>query len=127
MVEEGNTQIPQLWRADLYEGITPDGQRFLLPVTQPLQANRNTYHETLSDAVKLARKKWITVESDKDHKCFNVSCEKAMKTEPDNWPECDFVDVLEKAFRGRIICTSKDVLIKLKKPSRRDISEDYDE
>lgn len=127
LVEEGHSQIPGLWRADLYEGITPEGQPFLLPVTQPLQANRNTYHETLTDAVKLARKKWITVESDKVHQCFDVSCEKTMKAEPDGWSECDFSDVLEDAFRGRIICTDKDVRAKLKRPSRREINEDDEE
>ena len=55
------------------------------------------------------------------------SCEKAMKVEPDGWSNCDFADVLEEAFQGRIICTGRDVLIKLKNPSRREISEDYDE
>ena len=127
LVEEGHSQIPGLWRADLYEGITPEGQSFLLPVTQPLQANKNTYHETLTEAVKLARKKWITVESDKVHQCFDVSYEKTMKAEPDGWSDCDFSDVLEEAFRGRIICTDKDVRAKLKRPSRREINEDDDE
>ena len=50
-----------------------------------------------------------------------------MKVEPDGWSNCDFADVLEEAFQGRIICTGRDVLIKLKNPSRREISEDYDE
>lgn len=127
LVEEGHSQIPGLWRADLYEGVTTEGQPFLLPVTQPLQANKNTYHETLTDAVKLARKKWITVESDKAHQCFDVSCEKAMKAEPDGWSDCDFSDVLEEAFRGRIICTDKDVMAKLKRPSRREINENDEE
>jgi len=127
LVEERSSHIPGLWRADLYEGSTQDGQSFLLPVTQPLQASRNTYHETLTDAVKLARKKWVTVESDKVNQCFDVSCAKSMKAEPDGWSDCDFVDVLEAAFRGRIICTDMDVLTKLKKPSRREISEDDDE
>ena len=128
LVEEGHSQIPGLWRADLYEGVTTEGQPFLLPpVTQPLQANKNTYHETLTDAVKLARKKWITVELNKAHQCFDVSCEKAMKAEPDGWSDCDFSDVLEEAFRGRIICTDKDVMAKLKRPSRREINENDEE
>ena len=124
VVEDEAIEIQNLWRADLYEGRKLDGQRFVLPVTLPLYSDQTDWHDTLSQAVRLARKKWITVESDKTNKCFNVTSEKPIKAGQDDWPDDEFSDLLEQAFHGRIIYTRKDAVAKLKKPARRNISED---
>ena len=128
VVEDEGIEIQNLWRADLYEGRKPDGQRFVLPVTLPMYADKTDWYDSLSQAARLARKKWITVKSDKVNKCFDVTSEKAVKAGQDDWPDDEFSDLLEQAFHGRIIYTSKDAVTKLKKPSsRRNISEDFEE
>ena len=61
VVEDEGIEIQNLWRADLYEGRKPDGQRFVLPVTLPMYADKTDWYDSLSQAARLARKKWITV------------------------------------------------------------------
>lgn len=127
VVEDEGIEIQNLWRADLYEGRKLDGQRFVLPVTLPMYSDKTDWHDSLSQAVRLARKKWIAVESDKVNKCFEVTSEKPMKVGQDDWLDDEFADLLEKAFHGRMIYTRKDVVTRLKKSSRREISEDFEE
>ena len=126
VVEDEGIDIQNLWRADLYEGIRPDGQRFVLPVTLPTWTDKTDWHDSLTQAVKLARKKWVTVEADKVNQCFDVTSEKPMKAGPDDWIDDEFSDVLELAFQGHIIYTRKEAMTKLRKPSRREISEDFE-
>jgi hypothetical protein len=126
VVEDGDIDIPNLWRADLYEGIRPDGQRFILPVTLPIYVDATDWHDSLTHVVKLARKKWISVKSDKSNHCFDVISEKPIKMTEDAWPMGEFESLLELAFYGRIIYTLKEAVTKLRKPSRREINEDDD-
>jgi hypothetical protein len=45
VVEEEGIEFPNLWRADLYEGLKRNGQRFVLPVTLPLLCNKTDWHD----------------------------------------------------------------------------------
>jgi hypothetical protein len=127
VVEEEGIEFPNLWRADLYEGLKRNGQRFVLPVTLPMQINKTDWHDTLTQAARLARKKWITVESDKPRGRFDVTSRQLITEEADDWADDEFANVLEQAFEGRIIYTRNDALAKLKKPPRRENIEDYDD
>lgn len=126
VIEDDGVEVQNLWRADLFEGIRPDGQRFVLPVTLPMYSDKTDWHDSLTQAVRLARKKWVTVESDKINKCFEVTSEKPMKVGPDDWNDCEFSDLLEQAFHGRIVYTRQEAVTKLRRPSRREISEDFE-
>lgn len=127
VVEGGHVRIPKLWRADLYEGVWANGRSFVLPVTFPVEGGNMDWYDTLTYAVSLARKQWMTVTADKNQGCFRVMPEKKRMPEPQEWPECEFAELVEFAFYGRIILTAEDAIAKLPKKPRREVSEEFDE
>lgn len=127
VVEEGLVHIPKLWRADLYEGIWQNGRSFVLPVTFPVEGGHMDWYDTLTYAVSLARKQWVTVASDKNQGCFLVTPEKKHLAAPEVWPDCEFAELVELAFYDRIILSREDAIAKLPKKARREVSEEMDE
>lgn len=119
-------RISGLWRADLYEAMYEDGRIFIIPVTYPLPGKEGWF-ETLSEAVKLARKQWVTIESDRDQFCYQVYTEpKKKRAEPD-WLGCDFGDLVESAFADRIVTTCDQARKKWPRSAKRSISESFEE
>ena len=127
VVEKSHLRIPKLWRADIFEGIWPNGRSFVLPVTFPVDCSHMDWYDSLSYAVKLARKQWVTVASDKENGRFDVTPEKKAWPEPGEWPKCEFAELVELAFFDHIILSREDAIAKMPLKTRRIVSEDFSE
>ena len=111
-------RIPRLWQADLYEGVQENGTSFVLPVTYPLPGCE-TWYESLSNVVQLARKQWVSIESDKEQACYNLLPSKKKWQALPAWLEATFAEVVEFAFLDRIITTGDEAKARLPKTSKR--------
>lgn len=126
VAEDNEIRIPKLWRADLYEAIRPDGRSFVLPNTFPLHGSKTDWYDTMADAVKLARKQWVLVTSDKEEGCFVIAPERRRQAEASEWPECEFSELVEQAFADRILLIRDDARKLLPRSARRNVDE-FDE
>lgn len=63
---------------------------------------RNPWHESLAQAVERAKSVWIRISANKDLGGYDV-CEAAAKLPDPVWPDTTMDELLETAFRGRII------------------------
>ncbi|MDF1481085.1 hypothetical protein [Extensimonas sp. H3M7-6] len=79
-------RVPRLWQADLYQGIYENGNTFILPVTHPLMGYE-TWYSSLSRAVKLDRKDWISIESDREQARYNIHSNKKRWITTPEWPD----------------------------------------
>ncbi len=83
----------------LYPGIYTSGTVFLTAVVQPDSEGKwNNWHESLSLAVNVSRKKWVRLEADMTAQSYNVIEAEADFGEPD-WPELTMQQYLDKAFK----------------------------
>lgn len=119
-------RVPRLWQADLYQGVHENGSTFVLPVTHPL-TGFETWYSSLSRAVKLARKDWISIESDRDQACYNIHAAKKNWAAAPDWSDDSFSDVIELAFFDRIISTVAEARSRLPHKAKRRIEETFDE
>jgi hypothetical protein len=117
----------ELWRAELYEAVYDDGQTFVIPVTYP-RPGKEGWGETLTEAVHLATKQWVSIESDHENCRYLISADaKKWRAEP-NFCGCDFGDLIDLAFEGRIITTREQAFeLWPRKRRRRTISESYED
>ena len=97
-------QISELIQAvDLFTAIDRQNNVFLIPVPRPGESGaRNPWHESLFQAVELARESWIRIDANMAMGGYNVFEAQVSLPEPD-WPEHDIHKLVEVAFRGKII------------------------
>lgn len=120
-------RISVLWRADLYEAMYEDGRVIVIPVTYPLPGKEGWFN-TLTEAVKQARKQWVSIESDRDQGCYQVHTEPKKKRADADWLGCDFGDLVEHAFADRIITTCEQARKKWPQfSSKRTVTEAYED
>ena len=83
---------------------------FLIPVPLPtFDGRRNSWGDSLAEAVKIAETKWVRLSANMAAGCYNIHVATALKDEP-MWPNLTFAELLQIAYRGRII-SSPDHLV----------------
>ena len=104
--EEVASVLGGLVRAvELYTGIDRQNNVFFIPVPLPgPNGTRNPWHESLLQAVIRARSAWLRITANKDLGGYDIYEASANLPEP-IWPSATLEELLEVAFRGRIITT----------------------
>jgi hypothetical protein len=88
---------------ELYAVIDRQNNPYLIPVPLPgPNGVRNSWHESLLQAVLPARLVWLRISANMDLKGYDIFEAAASLPEP-IWPETTMDELLEVAFRGRII------------------------
>jgi hypothetical protein len=91
---------------ELYAAIDRQNNVFFIPVPLPgLNGTRNPWHESLLQAVIRARTIWLRITANKDLGGYDIYEATAKLPEP-TWPDTTLDQLLEIAFRGRIITDS---------------------
>jgi hypothetical protein len=104
--EEVASVLGTLVRAvELYVAIDRQNNLFLIPVPLPGgKGVRNSWHESRLQAVIRARSVWLRICSNDASKGYDIYEATASLPEP-NWPDITLDELLEIAFRGRILAT----------------------
>jgi hypothetical protein len=88
---------------ELYTAIDRQNNLFFIPVALPgPRGVRNPWHESLLQAVMRAKFIWLRISANKDLGGYDIFEATAKLPEP-TWPETTMEELLEIAFRGRII------------------------
>ena len=88
---------------ELYAVIDRQNNPYLVPIPLPGPSGvRNSWHESLLQAVLSARLVWLRISANMDLKGYDIFEAAANLPEP-IWPETTMDELLEVAFRGRII------------------------
>ena len=89
--------------AVLHVAVDRVGNAFLIPVMLPDErGNRNPWHDSLAQAVKLAQEKWVRVQANRASGHYDVIVATAELSEP-TWPTESVDTLVDIAFRGRTI------------------------
>lgn len=92
---------------ELYAAIDRQNNPFLIPIPLPgPNGVRNPWHESLAQAVERAKVVWLRISANKDLGGYDIYEATAKLPDP-AWPDITMDELLEIAFRGRII-TSPD-------------------
>ena len=87
----------------VYVSVYATGSPFLLAVPQPdMEGKWNNWHQSLSEAVDVAKKKWIRLEPDKIAQGYNIIYAAGSFGEPE-WPNMTIDQYIETAFKSRQI------------------------
>lgn len=127
VIEQEGVRIPKLWRANLFEGMTQEGQRFILPITFLLNGGQTSWSESWEAIIAKARHRWIKVKADKEQECFDITQQRKHQASGIDWPDDDFADLIHQAFRGRMITSSDAAIAKLQRTSCREAIEEMDD
>ncbi len=93
----------QALAVELYVAIDRQNNPFLIPIPLPgPNGVRNRWHESRLQAVEKAKSVWIRISSNKDLGGYDIFEATAKLPDPD-WPGITLDELLEVAFRGRII------------------------
>jgi hypothetical protein len=85
---------------------------FLWPLTVPEEMGRgNPWHSTAWQAYELAKTNWTRMASDRHLQAYRIYQAEGQLPEPD-WPNKTLSELLEIAFRGRIIDVEDHPIIK---------------
>ena len=89
----------------LHTAIDRQNNVFLIPVPLPGESgNRNPWHESLAQAVELAKTKWVRIAANMHMGAYDVCEAQAPLPEPE-WPEHNIEVLIQVAFRGKIIAS----------------------
>ena len=104
VVPEVAQEISELVRpVMLHAAIDRQNNVFLIPVPLPGEdGTRNPWHESLAQAVELAKLKWIRITANMHVGGYDVYEAEGELPEPE-WPEHDIDALVQVAFRGKII------------------------
>ena len=91
------------WVANLFEGIRPNGQSFLLPVTLPKQGYQRSWYESLCEVVDEARQGWVKVTTNYDACIHELTRVKYRSPVEPQWPNWSVEDWVTEAFSTRLI------------------------
>ena len=87
----------------MFTAIDRQNNLFLIPVPLPAEdGTRNSWHESLAQAVEHAKLKWIRIAANMHTKAYDVYEALGVLEEPE-WPEYEIETLLAVAFRGKII------------------------
>jgi len=90
---------------ELYAVIDRQNNPYLIPIPLPgPNGVRNPWHESLLQAVLRARLVWLRISANKDLGGYDIFEAAASLPEP-IWPDTTMDELLEVAFKGRIITT----------------------
>ena len=88
---------------ELYAAIDRQNNPFLIPIPLPgPNGVRNSWHESLAQAVERAKVVWLRITANKDLGGYDIYEATAKLPDP-IWPDITMDELLEIAFRGRII------------------------
>jgi len=88
---------------ELYAAIDRQNNPFLIPIPLPgPNGVRNPWHESLAQAVERAKVVWLRISANKDLGGYDIYEATAKLPDP-VWPDVTMDELLEIAFRGRII------------------------
>ena len=91
------------WVANLFEGIRPNGESFLLPVTLPKQGYQRSWHESLCEVVDEARRGWVKVTTNYEACIHELRRVKYRSPVEPQWPNWSVEDWITEAFSTRLI------------------------
>jgi hypothetical protein len=93
----------QVRAVELHAAIDRQNNPFLIPIPLPgPNGVRNPWHESLAQAVERARIVWLRISANKDLGGYDIYEATAKLPDP-VWPDITMDELLEIAFRGRII------------------------
>jgi len=85
---------------------------FLIPVPLPTpDGRRNSWSESLAQAVKISETRWVRLSSNMPGGCYTLHVATALNDEP-TWPDLGFGEIIEIAYRGRIISSPEHLVIR---------------
>ena len=89
----------------LHASIDRNNNVFLIPVPLPDESGkRNPWHESLAQAIEHAKSKWIRINANMGTGAYDIHQALAELPEPE-WPLYSIDQLIEVAFRGKIITT----------------------
>jgi hypothetical protein len=98
--------------ATLYTATSRQGTLFLWPVKLPGPDGKlMDWHRSAGEAAELAKQKWLRVRANKSLGAYEISEAFGKLPEP-TWPELPFEEILEIAFRDRLVDRPDHPLIK---------------
>ena len=87
----------------LHAAIDRQNNPFLIPVPLPGEdGNRNPWHESLAQAVELAKTQWLRISANMAMGAYDVFVAEGPLPDPE-WPELTIDVLIQVAFRGKII------------------------
>lgn len=93
----------QVRPVELHAAIDRQNNPFLIPIPLPgPNGVRNRWHESLAQAVERSKSVWLRVSANKDLGGYDIFEATAKLPDP-VWPDITMDELLEVAFRGRII------------------------
>ena len=93
----------QVRAVELYAAIDRQNNPFLIPIPLPgPNGVRNRWHESLAQAVERAKSVWIRISANKDLGGYDIFEATAKLPDP-VWPDITMDELLEVAFKGRVI------------------------
>jgi hypothetical protein len=96
----------------LYVGVTRDGNPFVWLVNMPLPDGRlDTWSQSAHAGANLAKTHWVRIKSNRDLGAYEVLQATNLKDEP-SWPELSFKELVNLAFRGKVIDSLDHVVIR---------------
>jgi len=88
----------------LHAAIDRQNNVFLIRVPLPDETGtRNPWHESLAQAVELAKSKWVRIDANRQVGAYDVSIAQSEKLPEPEWPAHDIDALVRVAFRGKII------------------------
>ena len=105
--------LPELQRAvTLVAAIDRRGNPFLVPVPLPGEDGRsNPWHISLAAVVALSEKKWVRCIANMKAGGYEAYVATGQLADPE-WPDMTFEELMEIAFRGRVIESAEHPLIR---------------
>ena len=93
----------QVRPVELYAAVDRQNNPFLIPIPLPgPNGVRNRWHESLAQAVERSKSVWLRVSANKELGGYDIFEATAKLPDP-VWPDITMDELLEVAFRGRII------------------------
>ena len=93
----------QVRPVELHAAIDRQNNPFLIPIPLPgPNGVRNRWHESLAQAVERAKSVWLRISANKDLGGYDIFEATAKLPDP-VWPDTTMDELLEVAFKGRII------------------------
>jgi hypothetical protein len=83
--------------------VTRRDKPYIWPIKLPgADGRHNTWHSTALEAAEIAKKKWLRLQSNQDVGAYDVLVAENQNFDP-RWPDLNFLDLINIAFKGRII------------------------
>jgi hypothetical protein len=91
-----------VWKARLYQGVTLEGESFVLPVTCPAGDGYEGWYDSMTKIIPLARNNWLRLRANKEERRWVCRIDREESALP-QWPVWSLNELIHRAFAGRII------------------------